>query len=32
MPIAATLPIEQILDAVVLQHAGHIHGKTVVTR
>ena len=31
VPIAATFPIEQIRDAVMLQRGGHVHGKVVVT-
>lgn len=31
VPIAATFPIEQVQDAVRLQHGGHVHGKVVVT-
>lgn len=31
VPIAATYPIEQIRDAVILQKNGHVHGKVVVT-
>jgi len=30
VPIAATFPLEQIREAVVLQRGGHVHGKIVV--
>lgn len=31
VPIAATLPFEQIRDAVTLQAGRHVHGKIVIT-
>lgn len=31
VPIAATIPLEQVRDAVQLQALGHVHGKIVVT-
>ena len=31
VPIAATFPIEEIRDAVMLQAERHVHGKVVVT-
>jgi hypothetical protein len=31
VPIAASLPIEQIRDAVTLQAGRHVHGKIVIT-
>jgi len=31
VPIAATFPIEEIGEAVMLQRSGHVHGKVVVT-
>ena len=31
VPIAATFPIQQIRDAVILQAARHVHGKIVIT-
>lgn len=31
VPIAATFPLERISEAVMLQQAGHVHGKVVIT-
>jgi NADPH:quinone reductase-like Zn-dependent oxidoreductase len=31
VPIAATFPIEEIRDAVMLQFGRHVHGKVIVT-
>jgi hypothetical protein len=30
VPIAATMPLEEVRDAVRLQASGHVHGKIVV--